>query len=64
MLLAILAYKTDDIIEYEKLFNERIWMKLDDLNKFFEKREYIAGDYLTYADFAINEKLAFINGVA
>ena len=38
--------------------------KLEDLNKFFENRQYVAGDYLTYADFTLNEKLTYVNAFA
>ena len=55
MALAMLAYQTDDITQFEKVFNEKVFSKLEDLNKFLEKRQYVAGDYLTYVDFIINE---------
>ena len=38
--------------------------KLEDLNKFFENRQYIAKDYLTYADFIVNERLMMTNAFA
>ena len=43
------------------MFASRVVDKLVDLNKFFENREYIASDYLTYADFMVNERLLLVN---
>lgn len=62
--LIVTAYSTDDITQFEKLFNDKILNKLGDLNKFFENREYVTGDYLTYADFIVNERLMMANAFA
>lgn len=64
MALGMLAYRTDDITEFEKVFNDKVLKQFEDLNKFFENKQYIAGDYLTYVDFMVNERLLLINAFA
>ena len=61
--LARPSYQTDDIKEFEKAF-EKVIPKLEDLNKFLENKQYVAGDYLTFADFSIDDKLLYINAFA
>lgn len=46
-----LALKTDDNGEYAKFFEEKVYPKFNELEKFFGNKMYIAGDYLTYEDF-------------
>ena len=50
---------TDDIPTYEKTFNEKIFPKLEELNKFFEKNKFIGKNDLTWADFEACEILEF-----
>ena len=51
---------TDETAAYEKVFNEKLYPKMDELNKFLEGKKFIAGDYLTWIDFICAEFLEFV----
>jgi len=50
-----LLRESDDIATYEKLFNEKMFLKFEELNKYLDKKKFIAGDYLTWLDFNLSE---------
>ena len=62
--VGIPAYSTDDISVFEKAFNDKVIPKIEDFNKFLENKQYITGDYLTFIDFMINDRLLVINAFA
>ena len=55
---------TDEIAAYEKVFNDKLYPKMNELNKFLEGKMFIAGDYLTWIDFIAAEFLEFVQAVA
>ena len=59
-----LLISTEEIPAYEKVYNEKLYPKMNDLNKFLENKKYIAGDYLTWMDFICAEFFEFLQAVS
>jgi len=56
--------ESDDIAAYEKLFNEKMFTKFEELNKYLENKKFIAGDYLTWLDFNLSEFFEIAQAIA
>lgn len=52
-----LAMKIDDTTQYAKWFEEKVFPILNEIEKFFQDKIYIVGDYLTFEDFNFAEYL-------